>query len=76
VLLEQTSRSVPYQRFQPDGRPVCLVVGNEVEGLKDALLDRADAAVEIPMRGVKNSLNVGVAFGVVAYHLQSKINLQ
>ena len=76
VLLEQTSRSVPYQQFQPDKRPVCLVVGNEVEGLKDALLDRADAAVEIPMRGIKSSLNVGVAFGVVAYHLQSKINLQ
>jgi len=68
VLLEQVDTSVPYDAFIPGG-PVCLVVGNEVEGVMDELEQLADVAVEIPMAGVKNSLNVAVAFGIVAFHL-------
>ena len=68
VLLEQAEGSVFYNEFLPSG-PVCLVVGNEVEGVGDELAKLADAVVEIPMFGVKNSLNVAVAFGVAAFHL-------
>jgi 23S rRNA (guanosine2251-2'-O)-methyltransferase len=68
VLLEQVDGSTPYDEFIPD-KPVCLVVGNEVDGIVDKLEKLADVAVEIPMAGVKNSLNVAVAFGVVAFHL-------
>jgi len=70
VLLEQTDAAVIYERFRPRG-PVCLVIGNEIEGINPALLSLADAAVEIEMAGIKNSLNVGVAFGIIAYHLRS-----
>ncbi len=68
VLLEQTDASVPYDEFFPD-KPVCLVVGNEVDGVMEGLAQMADAAIEIPMAGVKNSLNVAVAFGVAVFHL-------
>jgi len=70
VLLEQTDESGDYFEFQPGG-PVCLVLGNEITGVDDRLVSLADAAVEIPMAGVKNSLNVSVAFGVVAYHFRN-----
>lgn len=73
VLLEQTDRSVPYQEFVPQG-PVCLVVGHEVTGVDDELVALCDAAVEIEMAGIKNSLNVAVAFGIVAYHLRSHLS--
>jgi len=43
-------------------------LGNEVEGLTDELVQEADASIEIPMFGLKQSLNVSVAFGVVMYH--------
>ena len=69
VLLEQASESISYQDYQPQ-RPVCLVVGNEISGISDELLALADRAIEIEMSGLKNSLNVTVAFGVVAYHLK------
>ncbi|MDP2704000.1 MAG: TrmH family RNA methyltransferase [bacterium] len=46
-----------------------VVVGDEVRGLGPALLKRADVILEIPMFGKKESLNVSVAFGVVAYRL-------
>lgn len=68
VLLEQMDASIAYDEFIPDG-PVCLVIGNEVDGIVEELAQLADVAVDIPMAGVKNSFNVAVAFGVVAVHL-------
>lgn len=49
---------------------LCLVVGNEVRGLPSSVLKRADAILEIPMRGIKESLNVSVAFGIVAFRMR------
>ena len=72
VLLEQTKQSIPYQEFEPKS-PVCLVLGNEIDGISDELLALSDAAVEIEMAGAKNSLNVTVAFGVVAYHIRNRL---
>ena len=68
VLLEQIQQSLVYDEYMPDG-PVCLVVGNEVDGISDEVVKLADVALEIPMAGVKNSLNVAVAFGVAVFHL-------
>jgi len=73
VLLEQTKQSISYQEFEPKF-PVCLVVGNEIDGISDELLSLSDAAIEIEMAGTKNSLNVTVAFGVVAYHIRNCLN--
>ncbi len=72
VLLEQTAQSVPYQDFTPQA-PVALVVGNEISGVSDELVALSDAAVEIDMAGLKISLNVTVAFGVVAYHFRNHL---
>ncbi|MFA5259797.1 MAG: RNA methyltransferase [Candidatus Omnitrophota bacterium] len=72
VLLEQMDASVEYHRFKPVG-PVGLVVGNEIEGLDEHLVPLADAAIDIYMAGIKNSLNVSVAFGIVAYHLRTRL---
>lgn len=69
VLLEQTKQSLLYENFIPQ-RPVCLVVGNEVEGITDGILPYCDQAIEIEMAGLKNSLNVSVAFGIIAYHFR------
>jgi len=69
VLLEQIAGSIPHDAFEPQA-PVCLVVGNEISGISDELTSLCDCAVEIEMAGVKNSLNVGVAFGVIAYHIR------
>ena len=70
VLLEQAEASIPYQEFIPEA-PVCLVVGNEITGVSNEIISLADKAIEIEMAGLKNSLNVTVAFGVVAYHFRN-----
>jgi tRNA G18 (ribose-2'-O)-methylase SpoU len=51
---------------------VVLVVGNEVTGIPKNLFNYASHAVEIPMKGSKESLNVAVAFGVAVYALTSQ----
>lgn len=73
--VEQSSRSLPYQKIKlskKDLAKTALVVGNEIKGLPPAILRRADKILEIPMRGKKESLNVAVAFGVVAFNLINK----
>ena len=72
VLLEQTKQSLPFEDFNPTA-PVCLVLGNETEGVGEDILPYCDRAIEIEMSGLKISLNVTVAFGIAAYHIRSKL---
>lgn len=49
---------------------IALVLGSEVRGLPQSILKQADEILEIPMAGSKESLNVAVAFGIVAYGIK------
>ena len=49
--------------------PVCLVMGNETNGLSIEARELCDATVHLPMYGHKSSLNVSVAFGVAMYEV-------
>ena len=69
ILLEQTTTSVDIYSISEAEFPICFIVGNEVTGVSEGLSAMADIHVEIPMRGVKQSLNVSVATGVVGYEL-------
>ncbi len=70
VLLEQIEGAISHDMFKPKA-PLCLVVGNEVTGISEEILNLCNSSIEIDMAGIKNSLNVAVAFGVVAYQLRS-----
>ena len=72
LAVEQDKRSVSYQEFKTRKKKIALVMGNEVKGLTPSILKLADHILEIPMAGDKKSLNVSVAFGVVAYGLKYK----
>lgn len=69
IGLEHNNESVDYRSVDIT-YPCTLVLGNEVAGMPEALLKRCDAVMHLPMLGVKESLNVSVAFGIAAYHLQ------
>jgi len=68
LALEHTTDSLPYYAFQYQF-PICVMFGNEVDGLSREAIDLADAAIEIPMHGLKQSLNISVAYGIVMYHI-------
>lgn len=70
LVLEQTEGSIPLHQFKrdPDQRYV-LVLGNEVDGVQQAIVDLADHALEIPQFGTKHSLNISVATGIALFQL-------
>ncbi len=67
--LEITEGSRPYTSMSSGDFPICLVVGNEVDGLENELLQLCDEVLEIPQFGTKHSLNVAVAAGIVLFEL-------
>ena len=72
VLVEQTIKSRNIYDISFNDFPICFIVGNEVEGVSEELSAQADFHIEIPMRGIKQSLNVSVATGVIGYELARK----
>lgn len=52
---------------------VALVVGHEVEGISPEILKKCDRIFTIPMRGIKESLNVSVAGGIALYEIVRKM---
>ena len=67
--IEQVQNSVPLQQFKPGNQKTALVFGNEVEGVDDEVLAMCDGYIEIPQFGMKHSLNVSVAAGIVLWEL-------
>ena len=71
AAIETTARAIDLFDWQPRF-PVCVVFGHEVDGIQPALSERADVHVRLPMLGVKHSLNVATAGGIVLYELLRK----
>ncbi|HLF20849.1 MAG TPA: RNA methyltransferase [Bacteroidota bacterium] len=67
--LELTDSGTSYDQIQPTDFPLCVVVGNEVTGISRGIVDQSDIAIEIPMFGTKQSLNVAVAYGIAVFEL-------
>jgi tRNA G18 (ribose-2'-O)-methylase SpoU len=65
--VEITNSKREYDSLRLEDFPVCLIVGNELTGLDNKVIDICDGAIEIPMFGVKHSLNVSVAVGIVLF---------
>jgi 23S rRNA (guanosine2251-2'-O)-methyltransferase len=69
AALEQTLTSTPLPTYQSPQK-IALLLGREVEGIDPVLLQQAEAILEIPMLGQKESFNVVNAAAVALYQLQ------
>jgi tRNA G18 (ribose-2'-O)-methylase SpoU len=69
--IEKTSLSESIFNFEISATsdPTLLIVGNEIIGIDPDILKICDVHLHIPMVGLKNSLNVAIAFGIAAYSL-------
>lgn len=72
AVLEQDPKSRDLKDFKLDG-DIALIVGSEVGGLDKRVVRAADAAVEIPMAGGKESLNVAVAAAIALYQIKNQV---
>ncbi len=68
VALEQAARSIYLNKYHTPAK-VAMLLGEEVHGIEDTLLEQCDDIIEIPMFGQKESFNVSVATGIALYHL-------
>lgn len=72
VVVEQSPRSVDY-RTAALSSDVAFIFGNEREGVRKDIVELADTVVDIKMQGDKESLNVGVAVGVVLFSVLPRL---
>jgi 23S rRNA (guanosine2251-2'-O)-methyltransferase len=68
IALEQSENSIDYKKVKTKNK-TAIILGEEVHGLNKKVLDLADVVMEIPMKGIKESLNVSVSFGVAAFRI-------
>lgn len=73
IILEHTDQPRLYHKANYEF-PLCLVVGHEITGVSDEVIELADLAIEIPMFGIKQSLNVAVAYGIAIYEIVNQID--
>lgn len=70
LVLEQTHGSLPLNEYRrPQSEKVVLVVGNEVEGVDQRIVDIADLCLEIPQHGTKHSLNVSCSAAIALWQI-------
>jgi len=70
AALELTEGSIPHYKAPAQSFPLALIIGNEITGVAQELLDICDMALEIPQYGIKQSLNVAVAYGISVFELR------
>ena len=68
VAVEQSENSVDYKKVKLPAK-TAIIMGNEVTGILKSVLGKCDCVAEIPMKGMKESLNVSVATGVVLFRM-------
>lgn len=75
AAIEQAEGSVDLQDFQPDAnKKLAFVFGNEVAGVQEGVVEKADFVLEIPQYGTKHSLNIAVSTGIVCWDFLTKLN--
>lgn len=73
--VEQVHGSTMLQHFTVEpGRHYAVVLGNEVKGVHQEVVDACSGCLEIPQFGTKHSMNVSVAAGIIIWHFaQSRL---
>jgi tRNA G18 (ribose-2'-O)-methylase SpoU len=67
--VEQAQNSILLSQFQPGPGKLAMVFGNEVTGVEQSTIALCDGCIEIPQMGMKHSLNISVAAGIVLWEM-------
>lgn len=69
MAVEQVEHSTKLHHFSPKhGQKYAVVMGNEVKGVHQEVVDQCDGCLEIPQFGTKHSMNVSVTAGIIIHH--------
>ena len=74
LAIEQCEGSMMLQDFQPDKtKKYAVILGNEVKGVQQSVIDSCDGCLEIPQFGTKHSMNVSVTAGIIIWHFAQRL---
>ncbi len=74
--VEQVEGSIMLQNFIPSReKKYAIILGNEVKGVQQEVVDSCDGCIEIPQFGTKHSLNVSVTAGILIWEFARKLKL-
>lgn len=72
LAIEQAHNSIDLSAFRTT-TPTAVIMGHEVFGVQQAVIDACDGCIEIAQYGTKHSLNVSVTAGIVMYNLSQQL---
>ncbi|MDC3305918.1 RNA methyltransferase [Flavobacteriales bacterium] len=72
--IEQADKSSKLNDFTLPNKPIAIIMGNEVKGVPQEVIDICDEVMEIPQFGTKHSLNISVTTGIVIWELWRRLN--
>lgn len=74
LAVEQAENSLPLHQLKlVDGEQLAVIFGNEVTGVEQSTILLCDGCIEIPQLGMKHSLNISVAAGIVLWEVAKKV---
>jgi tRNA G18 (ribose-2'-O)-methylase SpoU len=76
AAVEQAENSRMLDQFRLEYPKYAVILGNEVHGVAQEVMDTCDSCIEIPQFGTKHSLNVSVTAGIVIWKIFSTLNSQ
>lgn len=77
LSVEQVEHSTKLQQFVPDpSKRYAVVLGNEVKGVHQEVVDASNGCLEIPQLGTKHSMNVSVTAGIIIYKFAESLVLK
>ena len=75
IGIEQANKSTMLNDISLPKKPIVIIMGNEVNGVTQEIIDVCHAVIEIPQFGTKHSLNISVTTGIVIWELWRKLNI-
>ena len=73
IAIEQVENSTKLNNFSLPKKHIALILGNEINGVSQDVIDLCNDVIEIPQFGTKHSLNISVANGIVIWEIWKKI---
>ena len=74
IGIEQADKSTMLNEICLPKKPIAIIMGNEVHGVYQEVIDVCNEVIEIPQFGTKHSLNISVTTGIVIWELWRKLN--
>ncbi|MDR2086780.1 MAG: RNA methyltransferase [Dysgonamonadaceae bacterium] len=76
IAVEQAENSVAADKFSSGNEKRAVILGNEVKGIDQKVMNQCDSCIEIPQFGAKHSLNVSIAAGIIIWEMFKSYRLK